>query len=502
MYIYERGVIMTKLFLVLAIAMTVLSSGYTSFPIHLQDGEETPLPPPPPMIVDEGLVDSSHLLDQLKLDGSQADEAPEITSFRKKIDIAVTANQEENPSIAYCGMNQYLAVFVKSDNVYGQRLTSDGALIGTAFQINTGDYYPGRVVGQPDVACEWSHSRYIVVWTYDFSGSFSDLDIHVQGVNNTHQSSGSQLHGDMLIGAADGYNEMTPSIACNRMDANCLVAYAYSGSGYVDILGALILLDSSGLSLADDSFTIGGFAEAETNPDVAWGGTGGYYMVAWEYQRDVTPDPDQWTIIYAIVYDHDQSGTQIKKGGTYLVGYSSLVSNDQKNPAVAYNPREDCFLIVFDYAFSSTDLEIYGKYITGDGELGMGHGNHVIFANSNAKEYEPSIAWSGGAEAFPNSAGGDQYSLAYIKVLPEGDKQIRVLSVIGGYYDYSIGDYITLYELKNLSGWLLGYPGVCGSSDTGRYLTIWQVVDDNTFDVDVYGMMMAPYGGYTPLIRR
>ena len=91
-----------------------------------------------------------------------------------KIDVAVTANDESNPAVAYCASSQYLVVYELEGGIYGQRLEEDGTLLGSAFVIFAG------YASDPDVACNWNRDRFIVLWGYDFYGGARTVDVHIR----------------------------------------------------------------------------------------------------------------------------------------------------------------------------------------------------------------------------------------------------------------------------------------------------------------------------------
>ena len=185
-----------------------------------------------------------------------------VTPFDGKINVAITGNDESDPAVALCASNRYLAVYERGNQIYGQRMDSQGALLSDAFLVSDGFNPDSR----PDVACEWTNDYFVVVWESAYSGS--DDDIRAQAVYGDHQV-GSQLRGSSIYVAWSVNNERNPAVACNSDDQTCLVAYEYRVGTTHDICGRRVEVSGAGLATPQVSFEISG-ATREYNPDLAW----------------------------------------------------------------------------------------------------------------------------------------------------------------------------------------------------------------------------------------
>jgi hypothetical protein len=487
---------MRKSPIVIFLTLMILTSGFSSFPLNINHSEETPQPPSP-VIGDFDLSQSPEQIDQLKLENPESSLSPVLAGVTRKIDVAVTGAWETNPKVASCGYDEYLTVFTKDQNIYGQRVTKAGALLGTVFIINVNDGFSSRA-SEPDVACEWTRRRYIVVWTYDYSSTGTDLDIHGQALFGSHEAMGSQWVGGLLVVDNELGNQEHPAISCNRHEYTCLVTYDSAESGNGDIYGRRILDGASVITMPDSDFQIGAFSVEDTQSDVAWGVDDENFMVVWQNLRDASPD--KYTIVYAMVYDTDQATNQIKKGGTYLIGFSPEL-NHQTEPSVAYNPRSNTFFAALTYEFSTTDTDIIGKYHTGDGVYAVGTKRYYF--STSSPEFSPSVAWNGGAEALSTGAGADEFSINYI-LYSGSTYYLKAQSVTGTYESpYSIGSQTTLYSVGDTVGKSLSIPDTCGSSATGRYFTAWQyAIGGFSPDYNIYSMLSSPYAIYQPLLKK
>ena len=199
----------------------------------------------------------------LDLKESMGLSVPAVAPEGGVIDIAADG---ENPAVALCASNQYLVVYEKDTDseIYGQRLDSDGNLLGSAFQItdNSSDDT------NPDVACDWYYNRFIVVWEHDY-GDTGDLDIRVQGVYGGHQTSGSQVYGGWhAVSQDEPQIERNPAIACNSNEHTCLVVFGYddNAAGVDDVYGQRVSVGTSDTAIEGSRFTIGDYAAPESIP--------------------------------------------------------------------------------------------------------------------------------------------------------------------------------------------------------------------------------------------
>jgi hypothetical protein len=422
--------------------------------------------------------------------------ASSVTPTSGQIDVAVTGEHETAPAVALCANDQYLAVYSLNGNIYGQRLTSAGNLLGSRFVIYDGTYY----ANEPDVACEWSHNRFIVVWTYDYNGTGSDLDVNAQGVHGAHLTSGSQLHGSRIYVSQDSItDEAHPAIACNSDAYTCLVVFEYNGTGNGDIYGQRLAIGSSGISREGDRFNASNFSAQEHHPDVAWGGLDDNYLVAWEYLYN-TPS-NYYRILYSIIWDTEKGSNptdEIRRGGTFL----TAAGNEQTEPAVAYNSIRREYLVAYTVEMpGGGDWDIYARRLDGIGESSPANPFALVW--TGYVEASPAVAFSGGPESFPGGMGADQYLATY--VADEGTDGYAVYGVaIPGdatFVDQFL-DRVEIDHRGNLPGWYLDAPDVTGSVNNGRYMVAWQYHTGGfSPDDDVLGRLLAPEGAvYLPFI--
>ncbi len=460
-----------------------------------------PTPETPAKSPDEYPFDPAGVVSQ-----SAASLAP--TPIGDEIEIAVTSAYEKDPAVALCAYDQYLVVYIIDGDVYGQRLTSGGDLLGDPFVIYDGTHY----AAEPDVACEWSHNRFIVVWTIDYNNQGTDYDVYAQGVHGGHQTSGPQLHGSLLVVSQDGVVERDPAIACNSNDFTCLVVFEYSGSGNGDIYGQRVYIETWDISKDGDRFNISGFGAEEYNPDVSWGGYDDNYMVVWQYLYDPPEGEDYYRIVFNHVWDTEQGPDDADELryplGMWLIDVGGFFDYHQITPAVAYNRDERLYLTVFGYDYwgdPTIDYDIYAQRIDGGGAFGVGDPFGVIW--TGYQESSPIVAFSGGPESFPGGMGANQFLVTYVTDEDVAGYVLYSQAVKGAYASSGgqlEGGPEEIDRIPAAFMWDLSNPDVIGSINNGWYLVVWEYhMHGISPDYDILGRMVSPYKMvYLPLVLR
>jgi hypothetical protein len=103
--------------------------------------------------------------------------------------------------------------------------------------------------------------------------------------------------------------------------------------------------------------TVAGENNRKWSPAVAYDSNHNEYLVVWETIETGG--------------QHNIYGRRITAGGTllgeFLVFSDTIYGRDSLQPSVAYDSAHDRYLVVWSYAYSSTDHDIYGRYIPWDG---------------------------------------------------------------------------------------------------------------------------------------
>ncbi|HSD82523.1 MAG TPA: hypothetical protein VLG46_01615, partial [Anaerolineae bacterium] len=296
---------------------------------------------------------------------SPAATTAEVLPVTDEIPIATTNDLEGNAAVAICATDEYLAVYARAGDIYGQRLKADGQLRGDPFVIYDGS----NSAYTPAVTCDWVFNRFIVVWTYAYS--VSDADLYAQAVYGAYQSSGSQLAGSRITLADQTRPEQNPDIACNSLDLNCLIVYEYDGATDDSVYGQRLTLGSSALSLLGASFDFTS-PMTQTHPAVTWNGVSDNYLVVWQ-ESQTSPKIHQ-RVFFAHVYPTDQgSSDERQHNNTFLINPGTWDCN-QLAPDVAYNRYTNLSLVTFefDYLCNGTDYDILARRVGATGPTVQG----------------------------------------------------------------------------------------------------------------------------------
>lgn len=394
------------------------------------------------------------------------------------------SEDERTAAIAQCGSDNYLVVYVRNSEIYGQRLSSTGFPTNDPFLISTS----GTTKSSPDIACDWSREIYVVVWNDTWNET--EFDIHTQAVYGSHQESGSQLFGNGMevIGTPD--SERNPKIACNSEAHSCLVVYEYDGTGAGDIYGSRIRLGSTGL--IDETwefFNISNYYKPERSPNLTWAGQEDEYLVVWEFEHD--NPAKHYRIGHATVHDEPQSGSQVKGVIMSLLDYNLNYQN-QTYPTTAYNPRTRQYLIVFQYRYMGTTELVMAQRIGNDryhvGDM------FPIDANWEIDQGMPAVTYSNVIGSVDEDLGLDQFLVTYI--LGETTETIIAQAVKGDHATRAsqlIGEPLELFQSQDF-GSSLGYIDLAYSSLYHKYMVVWELmlkgyVENN---YDILGQMVKP----------
>ena len=153
--------------------------------------------------------------------------------------------------------------------IYGQRISSAGALVGSNFAISQQGYSHRG----PDVAANPQAGEYLVVWHMHTN----DLDYSLRA--RRVRADGTLLGDDELIIAEVDEDSSWPRVAYDANDDEYLVVWQDYRTGNWDIYGQRV---SAGGELLGDNFAVSSLAGDETQPALAWDGNSERYLVGWE----------------------------------------------------------------------------------------------------------------------------------------------------------------------------------------------------------------------------
>ena len=424
--------------------------------------------------------------------GALGSPALTVTPFGGTIDVAVTARFEMNPAVAMCASNQYLAVYEREGQIYGQRMASEGNLLGGPFLVSDG----AKPASQPDVACEWTNDLFVVVWESEWTAG--DNDIRAQAVHGAHQTGSQLLGGWIFVAFSASVNERNPAVACNSDDETCLVVYEHetTSTGDDDIHGQRVEVSAADITVPQTSFEISD-AAAESNPDLAWSHDASNFLVVWEHWFVSVDPPSHYVLTYRRIHDTHQAGDQWQESAYDLIrGTCGGFNNHQTAPAVAYSRGAGEYLVAYQY-----DRDVLGNRDIAASRVLPGVANWpdcpFFVAETSAIEMAPAAAYSGGPEHNTGQLGNPQFLVTYVAKV-SGDTTIYAQAVKdrddGSGVDLD-GAVQELDAIASTDG-SVDSPDVTGSAHNGRYLTVWaRSFAGGDPDVDILGHIVAPYGG-------
>ncbi len=353
-----------------------------------------------------------------------------------------TVNQQE-PSVTFHETaGEYLAVWQDGRSgsnwdVYGQRVSITGSLVITnlALVTGTGD----QTV--PDVAYNGGVEDHFLAWQHGSGG-----DIYARRFYSDGTAAGAVI---TVTDTAAG--ERLPAVACRSGAGQCLVVWQARSGGYWDLFAQRVAGNGT---LQGGVITVTAHVTAsEKVADVAYRAGEGEYLVVWQdnhtgqaviYARRVNvtgtllgdvitvtavttrtqrypavaynPDDDEYLVVWQLresgiwsVHGRRLSGTGVTQGDNLLI--ASVSGYDNVLPAVAYDPRAGEYLVIWTYVGSGNGTVVYGRRVAADGTLlgdrfpvGWGSESHPP-----SHQETPAVAYGGQAHliAWQDDPGGD-----------------------------------------------------------------------------------------------
>lgn len=197
---------------------------------------------------------------------------------------------ESSPAVAWnATTHQFLVVWEDSRaiatrglDVYGRRVNTRGALMGTDFRISLGV----ADESSPSVAWNAGANQFLVVWQDGRNQGTRGIDVFGRRVG----PGGILLGSDRLISGPNALtNEVEPAVVWNDADGQYLVLWSdgrASDTRGRDVYGRRV---ASGGAPSSGDFRVSGPAATgdDARPAVAWNATANQYLVVWENGRDL-----------------------------------------------------------------------------------------------------------------------------------------------------------------------------------------------------------------------
>lgn len=256
--------------------------------------------------------------------------------------------------------------------INGRLVFHDGAPVLEPFSISQA----AKSASAPDIAYNATNGQFLVVWELEYSAT--DHDIYARLIDAEGAPTGSEI-----VISSDGAYESAPVAAYNSTLNEYMIAWVFrqslGGGAYQDrIVGQRL---SAGGTAIGGRAVLGASAGDAGAPDLAYSPASEQYLLVWNGE-DAGGDMD--LVGQRLLYN----GVQV--GGTILI---ADWANDQLDPRLAYNPERDEFLATWtDYHWDLINSQIYAQRIqASNGELA---GDAIIPPNqSPAGNLHPDVAY-------------------------------------------------------------------------------------------------------------
>jgi hypothetical protein len=298
------------------------------------------------------------------------------TLVGSEIPISTAAGNQDPPVVAYNNtLNEYLVVWADARlgfpniDLYGQRVSSTGSLVGSEFPIST--VTERQTI--PEIAYNSIDNEYLVTWRDQRNGQ-NFYYIYGQRVSGNGALAGSEI----AIDTAGNAVASRPSY--NSTNNEYLIVWGRTGDAYGQRL-------SNTGGFLGGNFVISAAPGDQQFIDATYNSVGNEYLVVWSDDRNTHPNYD--------VYGQRVSGTGGLSGGEIPI---STAANEQRPADVTYNSASNEYLVIWSDARTGA-YDIYGQRVSGTGSLS---GGEIPISTDSAAQVRPAVA-----------SGGNQYLAAW-----------------------------------------------------------------------------------------
>ncbi len=417
------------------------------------------------------------------------------------------------PAIAYNFVDDEYLVVWQGDftsawefEIYGQRIdAATGEEIGqNDFRISDmgNDGQSQLHALDPDVAYNSTNNEYLVVWTGDDVRD-SELEIYGQRLNAAGEEIGNNDFRISEMGPdGDGsFDTFSPAVAYNPAQNEYLVVWSSSDTVAFELeIYGQRLEGATGAEVGEDDFRISDMGpdgdstfDAE-RPAVVYNPTWKEYLVAW---AGADLDPDEFEI-YGQRLDA-VTGAEIGENDFAIsdVHVDSPFIHDVGNPAVAYNPTQDEYLVVW-HADDQPDpnSEIYGQRLEAATGAEIGEDDFRISDmgpegddNTNLGAFLPDVAFNPAAS---------EYLVAWYGKDEPSDFGSGEAEIWGQRLDGATGKEVGANDFRLSSmgpdgdtGFDGFSPALAYSAGNNEFLAVWWGDDQLNEDFEIYGQRYA-----------
>jgi hypothetical protein len=304
-----------------------------------------------------------------------------------------------DPAIAYnSSANEYLIVWAADDEsgalvddefeIYAQRVNAaTGAVTGPRLRVSSvgSDGDPAFDAYDPAVAYNSTDDEYLVAWQAD-DGVDDEIEIYGQRLDASGGEIGTDDFRISTMGADSdpAFDAFNPALAYNSAQNEYLVVWHGDDTldNVVEIYGQR-LNAASGAEVGTDDFPISDMGASDTDSRfrgqdvaVAYNSADDEYLVVWEGDDDTSPLVNDELEIFGQRLSADGNPVGDNDFRISDMGPNGTSAYAADNPAVAYNPAANTYLVVWsgddnrdfgDGPLSNDELEVFGQQLAADG---------------------------------------------------------------------------------------------------------------------------------------
>jgi hypothetical protein len=301
------------------------------------------------------------------------------------------------PSVTWNSQaNEFMVVWAADDNtgglidneteIFGQRVGTTGALVGTRFRISTmgPDGNVSFAAASPSIAYNAPSNNFLVVWSADDNTSplvDNESEIYGRLVSNTGTLLGSQLRiSNMGTDGNASFDATTPKVVFNATDLQFLVVWQGDDNtspvidNEIEIWGRLVNADASTPSprfRISDAGDLGNTAYSVNAASAAWNSTANEYLVVW------TATDNTFGLVAG---ENEIFGQRLSPAGAELGsndfrisdmgGTGDAVYDASAGAAVIYNWRNDEYFVAWraddnTFPYVDNETEVWGQRLDG-----------------------------------------------------------------------------------------------------------------------------------------
>jgi hypothetical protein len=347
-------------------------------------------------------------------------------------------------------------------DIYARRVRSDGTVLSN-FTIAHNAGYDSY---EPAVAYNPTHDEYLVVYTWAYSPTSSD--VWARRV----KWDGSWMGAEFLVGRTPD-RQHHPAVTYNGDADEYLIVYQNTRSGGGQDIDAVRVRGFDGWAMGWVNVATGA-NQFRSSPDVAYDAASGHYLMAYTLRPNSASNPGD---IYG------------KTASWNLAHFSSEIpicadANDQDRVALAAGSGE--YLAVWQDEPNTTTTWVYARRLSGDGTPQGSGGGFCVAAAPDRHDTTPKVAYGTGygyLVTWNRLNPGSVHDVYGHYVMPGLD------TVVG--LEFAIDDGIAEQTSPAVA---------CAAS--GDCLVVEADNDSPGSDFEIRGRFVRPHSVYLPLVKR